>query len=369
MFGDKDIPQTKLDSSNEALSKEGGSSSSFKVNQSDIHVMPEKFRMVEKAAGRSHSWLVIIVILVIGAVLVGGAIFAYQSLFNKNENQNTLATVNENENINALVNANQNANKNTNVLQNVNGNLNANAPKNYNLNIFENINSANVNANVNLNLNTNTLVPVSNDSDNDGLTDLEEALFKTQPLIKDSDNDSYLDSQELKSGYNPNGSGRIETTESVSTYTSAELNYSVLYPSSWVSSPDPNNKNGEMFTSDTAEFVEVTVYDNPSSLSARNWYISQSPNVDTSRITTVTNWDNSLTDGVKAIDGLNVYYSYDNKIYLISYNINIQQETNYKSAFEMMYKSLKIISPLLSNLNANLNTNINSNTVNLNVNF
>lgn len=380
MLGEEGSPYSKFDRPNNDLPKETSEPLSFKIKPTDIHTMPEKFRVVEKGGGGSRSWMVIIIILIVGGILVGGAIFAYQKLLNKNENQNValLENANENQNINTQANANGNANKNINAAGNFNGNLNANVPKNYNLNLFENANYANVNANINLNINSNINASVGKDTDQDGLTDLEEALFKTNSQLKDSDNDGYLDSQEAKNGYNPNGSGRIETTDLVKTYTSAEFNYSIFYPSSWVASPDPNNKQGAMFTSETAEFVEVTVYDNPSSLSARNWYISQSPSVDTSRITTVSNWDNSLSDGVKSVDGLNVYYSYGGKIYVISYNINVQQEMNYKSIFEMMYKSFKIISPLLTNLNSNTDVNINVNTstnlnsntnTNLNVNF
>jgi hypothetical protein len=48
------------------------------------------------------------------------------------------------------------------------------------------------------------------DSDNDGLFDREEVMvYKTNPLLPDTDYDGYLDGAEVKSGYNPNGSGRL----------------------------------------------------------------------------------------------------------------------------------------------------------------
>jgi len=373
MFNEEESSQPRFDRPDNNLSKGTNDLTSFKINTTDIHTMPDKFRVVEKGGRDKRSISTILIILFIGAVLVAGAIFAFQKILNKNTNQNTSLAgninIDENKNINA--NNNSNKNKNTNMAGNLNGNVNTNTSTNYNLNIFENTNYSNVNANTNLNVNTNlnTNLVVSKDTDQDGLTDLEESLFKTQNQLKDSDNDGYIDSQEVKSGYNPNGTGRIEATDLVKTYTSSQSNYSILYPTSWIESADPNNKDGIMFTSETAEFIEVTAYDNPSGLSARDWYISESPNVNTSLITTVSNWDNSLSNGVKSVDGLNVYYSYDGKIYVISYNINIQQETNYKAVFEVMYKSFKIISPLLTNLNSNTNrnTNINAST-NLNAN-
>jgi len=48
------------------------------------------------------------------------------------------------------------------------------------------------------------------DSDNDGLSDGDEVLiWKTSPINPDTDNDTYLDGAEVKSGYNPNGPGKL----------------------------------------------------------------------------------------------------------------------------------------------------------------
>lgn len=48
------------------------------------------------------------------------------------------------------------------------------------------------------------------DTDNDGLSDYEEVkIYRTNPLNADSDGDSYLDGAEVKSGYNPNGVGKL----------------------------------------------------------------------------------------------------------------------------------------------------------------
>lgn len=48
------------------------------------------------------------------------------------------------------------------------------------------------------------------DTDNDGLSDYEEfVIYKTNSLNPDSDGDTYLDGAEVKSGYNPNGPGKL----------------------------------------------------------------------------------------------------------------------------------------------------------------
>lgn len=52
--------------------------------------------------------------------------------------------------------------------------------------------------------------PTSADTDADGLFDREEVMaYKTNPLNPDTDGDTYLDGAEVKNGYNPNGPGKL----------------------------------------------------------------------------------------------------------------------------------------------------------------
>jgi hypothetical protein len=48
-----------------------------------------------------------------------------------------------------------------------------------------------------------TIESQTKDTDNDGLKDWEEKLYKTDPLNPDTDNDGYLDGEEINSGHNP----------------------------------------------------------------------------------------------------------------------------------------------------------------------
>lgn len=49
------------------------------------------------------------------------------------------------------------------------------------------------------------------DSDNDGLTDIEELkVYGTDPKEDDTDGDGYLDGDEVKKGYSPVGEGKLE---------------------------------------------------------------------------------------------------------------------------------------------------------------
>jgi len=52
--------------------------------------------------------------------------------------------------------------------------------------------------------------PSSPDSDNDGLFDYDEIIvFQTDPNDKDTDNDGYEDGAEIDAGYNPKGEGKL----------------------------------------------------------------------------------------------------------------------------------------------------------------
>jgi hypothetical protein len=88
-----------------------------------------------------------------------------------------------------------------NVNQNVNGNENANV-------VLPDVNSnSNGNENANGNVNTNTPIDAnvngSQDSDNDGLTNDQERVYKTDPLNPDTDGDGYKDGAEVATGYDP----------------------------------------------------------------------------------------------------------------------------------------------------------------------
>ncbi len=48
------------------------------------------------------------------------------------------------------------------------------------------------------------------DSDHDGLTDLQEIAYRTDPYNPDTDGDGYFDGQEVKTGYSPLGSGKLK---------------------------------------------------------------------------------------------------------------------------------------------------------------
>jgi len=59
-------------------------------------------------------------------------------------------------------------------------------------------------------LNPNDPVDAKEDPDKDGLTNLNEYTYGTDPTKEDTDGDGFLDGEEASAGYNPAGSGKLE---------------------------------------------------------------------------------------------------------------------------------------------------------------
>jgi len=180
----------------------------------------------------------------------------------------------------------------------------------------------------------------SQDSDNDGLTDLEEDLFGTNPDSVDSDNDSYGDLEEIRNGYSPilGDGARIETAGIFAEYTNETYGYKVFYPAEWLAdSLDKTNKQ-VLFISETEEFFEILIEENPLKTPIVDWYRSQSPSLSSVDLDIVV-IDSS--PAVWSIDGLTLYTSKDGLIYIITYNKGTKEDINWPNIFDYFYKSFK----------------------------
>jgi len=66
-----------------------------------------------------------------------------------------------------------------------------------------------VDVNINLNLADGPDLELIADSDNDGLIDVREEFYGTDPYYPDTDGDGYSDGYEILNGYNPRGEGKL----------------------------------------------------------------------------------------------------------------------------------------------------------------
>ena len=344
-----------------------------------VYAMPEKFtspqsNMPQSSGGGGGKKIFIIVIAIVVLLLIGGGAYAflnYDKLFGpKTPANNNVSLVNDSS-VGNLNNANVNANANTNG--NVNsggfGNLNQNGNSAGNLNGGNSNSNANTNSPLNSNSNTNAansninatspLTP-SKDTDEDGLTDSEEAVYQTNVNMKDTDGDSYYDGAEVASGFDPakGGGAKLADSTSIKTYSNPGAGYSAPYPAGWAAGAAGEGGSDVMFTSTTGEFIQISVQENTARQPVLDWYLSQSPAIDQTKVNT------AVINGKSAVlspDNLNVYIGDGSRVIVATYNPGTKTQISFGKTFQYMYQHLTITTPTQTNANANANGNSNTN--------
>ncbi len=183
------------------------------------------------------------------------------------------------------------------------------------------------------------------DTDQDGLTDVEERLYSTDPAKGDTDGDGFSDGNETKNLFDPlKAEIRLDVSGLVNTYSNQTFKYSLLYPSSWVAKAVDRTDREVMISSASGEFFTITVEDNTNKLSPVDWYTSVvAPGGDSSRLQSFAydTWSGVMTE-----DSLTVYLTRNEKnpqtqalLYVIKYNLNAQSELNYITTFQTMLRS------------------------------
>lgn len=189
-----------------------------------------------------------------------------------------------------------------------------------------------------------TILPRSRDTDADGLTDLEEEIFGSNPTQPDTDGDGYLDGHEAFHLYNPVGTEpeRLEPSGLVVRYRSQNFKYEILYPAKWETQIIDELGRETRFKSATGEFISVSVNDNPEGLGLLEWYKGQSPFEEIAAVKQVVSKNGAI--GALSPDGRKVYFANraENLIYLLYYVIDDKIELNYPRMFEMMTNSFEV---------------------------
>lgn len=355
-----------------------------------VYAMPEKFTSPQTntpqfSGGGGGKKIFIIIIAIVVLLLIGGGAYAFlnfDKLFGPKTPANNNISLTNNSPVGNLNNANTNinANKNTN---NSNGNANSGGFENLNQNSNSagNLNSANSNSITNtnspLNSNSNTnaansninatspLIP-SKDTDEDGLTDSEEAVYQTNVNVKDTDGDSYYDGAEVAAGFDPakGGGAKLADSTAMKAYSNSSAGYSAPYPAGWAAGATGEGGSDVMFTSTTGEFIQISVQENTARQPVLDWYISQSPAIDQTKVSAM------VINGRSAVlspDNLNIYIGDGNRIIVLTYNPGTKTQISFGFTFKYIYQHITITTPVQTNINANANVNsANNNSVNAN---
>jgi len=182
----------------------------------------------------------------------------------------------------------------------------------------------------------------SQDTDKDGLTDVEEQIYQTGINNPDTDNDGFLDGAEISNLNNPLVSDqKLALSNLIKVYTNKKWNYSIFYPAMWVVKPLPETDETQvMIVTNTGEFFEVSVTENPDKLSIKDWYAQQSPDIDISEaeLTNIAGYP-----AIWSPDKLNLYILKNNNVYILTYNLGTEKEANFKTTFQMMIKSFNFL--------------------------
>lgn len=330
--------------------------------QPQVHTMPERFRTGGSPAGgpKGSSTTKKLIITLVVVVVVAGLGVAGLFIFNKvvktnanTANTNLLTnTANRNANTNTSLNTNTvtNTTLNTNT---TNANTSANVNEASNTNTVANSNT-NATANTNTTSNTNTSVttgplPSSLDTDSDGLTDVEEVVYGTDPKNADTDGDTFIDGKkvqadgsvigELVNLYNPKGAAKLEESNLVKRVENSAKAFSLLVPTSWTT-----NESASILvitpTTQTNEFFQVRTYDNASRQTPQQWYVSTNPQAQVGLL------KSAAINGLETLtseDGMTVYFFKDAKVYGVNYTATGLTQLNYWTTLDVLTRSFKLV--------------------------
>lgn len=178
------------------------------------------------------------------------------------------------------------------------------------------------------------------DTDRDGLTDEEERVYGSDPTRPDSDADSFPDGLELVNLYNPTlpPPARLATSSLITVYNNPSFGYALFAPSGFLVRATDQTNRDVLFTSTTGEFIEVSVHENSERVNTETWFRRQFPDEPIGRL---RQWSVNGTTAIWSADGTNLYLAYQDKLFVLSYNVGGLERLNFKSTFEMMARSFR----------------------------
>lgn len=190
----------------------------------------------------------------------------------------------------------------------------------------------------------NSQLTTSIDTDSDGLTDIEEEIYKTTIRIPDTDNDGFVDGQEILNLYSPLAAGSVllSSLASINTFLNTSVGYSVLHPSAWLVRSTDDTKKETLFTSVTGEITTITAFDNPNSLTLTQFLIENQPQVNPNLLASFKSRSNltGLVNNSKSLYFLDSPTT--RQVFKISYEPGTVTRVNFLTTVEMMVHSLKV---------------------------
>lgn len=188
---------------------------------------------------------------------------------------------------------------------------------------------------------TPSLPPTGLDSDSDGISDVEEPLYGTDPRNPDSDRDGFLDGNEVFHLYNPAAKAPVRLLDSglVKPF-SAPAGWSMYVPNAWTDLLDRPDGSQATITTGHGETFQIKIQDNSQHVPLLEWYLTGHPGVVSSDVRSITT--KGGLEGIASPDRLEAFFAWDGKVFAFRYLMNTEPFINFRTTYEMMLNSLKL---------------------------
>ena len=180
------------------------------------------------------------------------------------------------------------------------------------------------------------------DSDSDGLTDIEEILFGSDPRAADTDRDTYLDGNEVYHLYNPRGDAPSLLTETgfAREFTDDAVSYAVVYPSRWSTQLTDAATEQVTFRVPTGEYVQIEKLSKDPAISLEAWYLASHPDERAEDLGEVKTGEGYT--GLESPDKMSIYLEVGDAVYGLSYRLGEVKTINFLTTFQMMVASFTL---------------------------
>lgn len=186
------------------------------------------------------------------------------------------------------------------------------------------------------------------DFDGDGLTDIEEELYKTDPAIADTDLDTFTDGVELTNLFDPlvEAPAMLMDSPNIQLYTNPVHNYSVVHPSDWLAAPVDERTSDELtFTSLTGEFVTIQAFPLKENELFVSWFAAHNQSYQYSGL---TSWANRRgVTGWYEASFMRFYFVDAKSVYVMEYHPGIRNAVNFRRSVRMMAESFAFTEELM----------------------
>lgn len=180
----------------------------------------------------------------------------------------------------------------------------------------------------------------SQDTDSDGITDIEEALYGTDFRNPDSDGDSFLDGNEVFHGYDPLGfaPSTLLLTGSVVEY-ETKNGYTFLYPKMWTASEASESR--IVLQSNKSTQIVLSIEDMREETDLRAWYLSSAPDAD--RVSDVVDMMSKQGYvGLESQEGHFMILQKGSTVYRFTYEVMNDPVMYFGQTFKMIVNSFRV---------------------------